>query len=590
MPVPKRKEGRERIITPAARVRPASRLGLATSDAAWLALFLCFALLLLYRTGFANGQELWPMPDAVDYAAMAVNLDRGLGPVIHFAGITYPPLNTIGYPVMLAAGYPFVGHQPEWLCLITALTALIAIAGLYLLTRWAFDRPTAVVAATLLTMSPYFLGLSTCVLSDVPSLAVIIVAVLAFLYGEEKGSVAASATCGLLVGWAITVRITNITILAGMAAAIIFVGSRRLRFSRVMAFALAFIPFPVLQALANLYSLGSPFANGYAFWRPDLHGWGGVAFAMRYPVERAYTTAAHGNAISYGNLISYALALLGLDGLFGQLNLGFELRPLLHAHYSLYPFPMAIFAGLGFYFALCEKRDAITLRAIYLGVTFLAALLLIYLFYFYLDPRFLLPGSFIVFAIAAYGVVTANRKFTFGWTRFGVIALDVLLAGAIVMETVSRLATPSPDSNLVAEVHELRPKMANAVVVTDVSLQWLDLFAGDEGIEFVGLDSLFAEEALNEYHLHFLYEKRATGHPWPMPPILLPEGKLDPAEARQLAADARQGRPVYLLVAMPMRVDWASTLMGEFGELDRDFSLETIQRYPEIALYRMQPN
>jgi hypothetical protein len=36
--------------------------------------------------GFANGQELWPMPDAVEYAAIAVNLNRGLGPVLHFAG------------------------------------------------------------------------------------------------------------------------------------------------------------------------------------------------------------------------------------------------------------------------------------------------------------------------------------------------------------------------------------------------------------------------------------------------------------------------------------------------------------------------
>jgi hypothetical protein len=96
-------------------------------DAALLALLLGFALLLIANAGFANGQELWPMPDAVEYAAIAVNLDRGLGPVLHFGGNTYPARYTIGYPLMLAAAYPLVGHRPERLCLVTALTALIAM-------------------------------------------------------------------------------------------------------------------------------------------------------------------------------------------------------------------------------------------------------------------------------------------------------------------------------------------------------------------------------------------------------------------------------------------------------------------------------
>src|SRR5208282_5604813 len=57
-------------------------------DAVLLALILGYALLLIASTGFANGKELWPVPDAVEYAAIAVNLDRGLGPVLHFGGIT----------------------------------------------------------------------------------------------------------------------------------------------------------------------------------------------------------------------------------------------------------------------------------------------------------------------------------------------------------------------------------------------------------------------------------------------------------------------------------------------------------------------
>ena len=235
-------------------------------DAAILALILGLALLLIAGTGFAGGQEFWPTPDAEEYAATAVNLDRGLGPVLHFGGISYPTLHPIGYPLILAAAYPLLGHRPERLCLVTALTALIAIAGLYILTLWVFDRPSAVLAGLILATSPYFLVCSTLVMSDVPALAVVVLAVLAFLYAEERQSLVASALCGLLAGLAVTIRFTNGAILAGMIAAVILVRPRRLQFARVVACVIGFSAFPGLQAWVNLHYLGSIFSSGYVFW------------------------------------------------------------------------------------------------------------------------------------------------------------------------------------------------------------------------------------------------------------------------------------------------------------------------------------
>ena len=404
-------------------------------DAAILALVLGFALLLIASTGFANGQELWPMPDAVEYAAIAVNLDRGLGPVLHFGGNSYPPRYTIGYPLILAAAYPLLGHRAERLWIVTALTALIAIAGLYLMTLWVFDRPSAILAGLLLATSPHFLGLSTCVMSDVSALAVVVLAVLAFLYAEEKESLVASALCGLLAGLTVTIRFTNGAILAGMLAAVLLVRPRRLQFARVMAFAIGLIAFPGLQAWLNLHYLGSILSNGYAFWLPEFYSSSVFkTFTLRYLVVPADPIYRH------GNLVAYALAMLGLDGIFGQLNLGTESRTLVHAHYSLYPFPVVVFAALGVFLAMRHKRNAGTMRAVYLGLGFLALLLLIYLPYFHVEPRFMLPALFIVFAAAGYGLVCANRRLKWGWAGIAVIALDVVLAGAIVVQTVSRLA------------------------------------------------------------------------------------------------------------------------------------------------------
>jgi hypothetical protein len=173
-----------------------------------------------------------------------------------------------------------------------------------------------------------------------------------------------------------------------------------------------------------------------------------------------------------------------------------------------------------------------------------------------------------------------------------VIALDVVLAVAMLIETGSRLTTPAPPrSELVAEVQALRPELKNAVLVSDISLQWLELIADGEQTEFVGLSSNLYGRPVNEKHLAWLYQKKSKGWSGPVPLILiLPSGGLDPAVARKLADDDQQGRPVYLLVAMPQTTEWFNVLKREFAEVDRDFSHEPIERNREVGLYRLKPH
>ena len=556
-------------------------------DALLLPLLIGFALLLIIRTGFAAGQQLWPMPDAVEYAALAVNLDRGLGPVLHFGGNTYPSRYTIGYPLMLAAAYPILGRRPERLCLVTALTALIAIAGLYVLTLAMFDRPSAILAGLLMATSPRFLASSTYVMSDVPSLAVVVLVVLAFLYAEEKQSRAASALCGLLAGLAVTIRVTNGVVLIGILAAVLLVRPRKLQLARVTAFVLGFIALPGLQASVNLHYLGSPLSSGYAFWLPEDFNSVFRTFSLRS------LFVPNGTAFRQGNLVTYVIVMLGLDGILGRLILTTELRTLVHAHYAFYPFPVAVFAGLGVFFALRRERNPRTMRAVYLGVEFLASLLLIYLAYLAADPRYLIPGLFIVFATSGYGLVCANRGLKMGWKGFAVIALDAVLAGAIAVQTVSRIAMPLPqESKLVADVLAIRPQLRNAVVVSDISLQWLQLIAGGEGTEFVGLNDLYSGEvqSVTEYHLQLLSRKKSEGWSGLVPRILFPGGELDQTQARWLADQDKRGRSVYALITKPQTLEWQNILELEAAEIDRYFTNVTIADYPDVGLYRLTPH
>ena len=95
-------------------------------------------------------------------------------------------------------------------------------------------------------------------------------------------------------------------------------------------------------------------------------------------------------------------------------------------------------------------------------------------------------------------------------------------------------------------------------------------------------------EENTEYHLRWLYNKKSEGWSVQVPPILLPGGELDLAEARKLAEEDKKGRPVYLLVQMPHSDAWWDELEREFAEIDRRFSHETVADYREVGLYRLK--
>ena len=73
-------------------------------DAVVLAAILGFSMLLMLHAGSRRGAEFMPWPDGLEYAAMAVNLAHGMGPVLHFGGYTYPSRYTAGYPLIRGGG------------------------------------------------------------------------------------------------------------------------------------------------------------------------------------------------------------------------------------------------------------------------------------------------------------------------------------------------------------------------------------------------------------------------------------------------------------------------------------------------------
>ena len=552
-------------------------------------MILTLALFMMARAGFRRGMDLMPWPDGLEYAAVAVNLDRGLGPVLHFGGYSYPSRYTEGYPLLLAAAYPILGHRVERLCLTTTMMGLLAIAALYLLTFRMFGRPSAVAACLLLALSPVFITYSTLALSDVPTLTLTILAAIAFYAAlSSRLPIIAAASCGLIAGFTVMIRPTNATILIGLVAAMFAArdSDRLIDWLRAaIVFGIAFAIFPIWQAWTNYRYLGGPMRSGYVFWVPEVYGSMGKTFSARF----LFGATMPGNP--YGNVLSYLLTLSGLDGMLGDPG---------DPRYLMYPFAAAIFVAIGIVFALKSQVRAVR-RVMWFGLAFLAALLALYLFYFFTEIAFILPATFILFAAAGYGMVVANRAMLEARKRArktsrdnvivaGVIALDLMLAFSLLAETSSRVAASPPQSKMVGTLLAARAQLPpDAIVISNVSLQFLELYLATPKTELVGLNEFDPGDKFTDYHLARLYAKKAAGWTGPVPPVLFASQHIDDGETKSLADAIRSGRTAYLLMTAPEHQDYADLLKDELAQMSASFDLEPFARSDSVEMYRLKP-
>lgn len=548
---------------------------------------------IINSTSARRALELMPWPDGLEYAAAAMNLAKGRGPVLHFGGYSYPSRYTGGYPLILEFFYHLGGSDYLLSFQIgTWLLGTFSVVIMFILTRWLLSRRAATVAALLLVVSPVFITYSSLIMSDVPTLFVTIYAVL-ILLGATEGApnkpnsirIHRSLMFGVVAGFSTIMRPTNVAILFGLAAYIVMVPERRdLRtlLGAAIAVVIGFAIPVAWQLHQNSINLGSPFASGYSWWVPEVYGAGGKTFSAAY----LFGPTLPRNP--YGNLIVYVTTLLGLDGFIGH-----RASP----GYSLYPFAAAVFAIIGIVAILQMKEKPATRRLIWFGLGYLGALTALYCFYIFTDIAFILPGAFILFIAAGCGVVATNRyvrdvirnrnrKSYELVAAASVIVLDVLLVVSLLTEAAVRLSATPSSSQMVESLESLDSSLSkSATVVSNISLLFLDLYLGEQR-SFVGLNSLDPGERFTDYHLHRLYEKRAAGWNGPVPPVVFDGARMS-AEADSLASAIAGKTPVYLIVAAPESQQYADVLKGEMSELAAKFSVEPVSENEAIAVYRV---
>jgi hypothetical protein len=568
-------------------------------DVIALAILLALAFLMMTRSGSRRGSELMPWPDGLEYAAQALNLARGRGAVLHFGGYSYPSRYPEGYPLILAAVLPMIGHDVARLYTVTVATGLCAIVAIYLLALKLFDRPSAILAAVLLALCPVFITYSTLVLSDVPTMAVTILAAWAFAHATDEEGRRERATAlyptwiflGFIAGFSAIMRPTNAMIGGAIALALIAVPPKGVGIpGMAMAaagFFVALAVMPLVQLHSNAINLGGALSSGYGWWVPEVYLQSGHQLNVSHLFGPTLPRNPH------GNVPVYATALLGLDGLLGDQG---------DPRYFLYPFPAAAFALVGIIAALQNRDQRTTRRVVYFGLALLGLLFAIYIFDLFTETAYLLPGVFIVFITAGYGVVVANRWMSAAFSvrgrsaprlaaAIGVIILDLVLLIALATEISVRLSAEPQQSPTIESLQQVKSKLSpGATIVTNISLELLELYLSGQSRRFVALNPHDPGESFTDYHLHRLFAKRALGWGGPIPRVLFADDVIATAVMNGLNADARRADGAYLLLGAPESPDYATVLREEVDKLGSAFTLEPLLQNRKLGLFKLVPH
>ena len=562
------------------------------------------ALTLMAAGVSKRGTELMPWPDGLEYAAAAVNINSGRGSVLHFGGYSYPARYPQGYSLILAAAYPLIGRAPENLYRVTIAIGLAAVGLLYLLSLRVFaDRWAALAASTLLAVAPVFITDSTLVLSDVPALALAIAAALAIASATESEERARRWTCAgywlvcaFVAGFEVTIRQTNLALAIAGIACLLLVHNESSAASRhassrwtFAASLIAFAMMPAWQALRNWRDLGSPLGSGYVFWVPEVYGFLNRTFNARFLFGPTMPRNPIGNAAIYGS------ALLGFDGLV-LAAMGDRSAPL----YSLYPAAGAVFAAIGIVCVLQGNLRKSGKRVVCFGLLFFGILFVIYLLYFFTDTVFLLPASFVLFLLAGLGIARANRaafaargaRTSKDLSKLGVVGvtiLDLVLAVSIVGEVANRCASARSVSEPVPALRRLAAHIEpQAVVISNVSLQFLELYLDGADTRFVGLHSFESDSDFSDYHLARLYAKAASGWGGELPLVMFRDRTRQQSAFDLVADQIKRSRPAYLLIFPPQSAQYDQTLRHELDQLSVDFAVDEQERAGRFVLFRLQ--
>jgi 4-amino-4-deoxy-L-arabinose transferase-like glycosyltransferase len=249
--------------------------------AAVLAL-LAIAAVWLYRAPYkASGLDV--PPDTVEYALAPLQLLETGHYEIMLEGRPLPPRYPPWFSVIvIAPAYVLLGHDPG-----NAILPITATGVLGIFFAWAIGRRIThsslggIFAGLALLAVPTYSLWASQVMSDVPSIAVMLGACLLYLHVLKRPP---SAWRALLAGLLVAIAVLFRPVFAAMALPFVlaFWRQRKTFLRQTAIFLIPLVSAAIVTALYNRATFGSPWRNGYHFWTPVPSDYPNLTFSLDY--------------------------------------------------------------------------------------------------------------------------------------------------------------------------------------------------------------------------------------------------------------------------------------------------------------------
>lgn len=492
----------------------------------------------------ATVADLRPRPDALEYEETARNLVAGRGYGLVFDGGRYPSRYPPGFSLLLTPSVWLAGGGPGSGIWTVLGSAVVAVAAAIVLGARAAGPIAGLGAGTLLALLPLHIAWSQTVMSDVTASALVGALALWAMAALERSQPRRLewAMFGLVLGLTTAVRQSCVLLGAPIVVLLAYGNAWWAAAALVAGAAVGLGPLLGYQ----LVTFGSPLADGYGYWHTFAH------HAWQYVLG---PPAAGGDE---PNLLFYLKELLGLG--------------------RLYIVPTALLIVLGTVEAVRRPGPHRVLAVLAGG--YLAALLCLYVPFYWQWDRFLLPATPLLMALAAVplGAATATS-----W-RLAAAALLAITLGAILRAPHAFWppdAATMEASWLAAIAGRVEP---NAALLARSNVFFM------ERMFHAGTDRVWLPLGLCQHRAlvraHHLTPAGPAGDPdraW------IREAFVEPFDRDQAVATLRgllaEGRPVYLSTMLMFEVPFANELRVL---LQQHFVIEPLRETPSLARIRLR--
>lgn len=207
--------------------------------------------------------------DVLGYTSQARSLLEGRGNTIRVGDTDIPGYYPAGLPALILPTYLLLGPDMRNGAWTVLAFALAGVAAVYVAGRRLGGVAAGLAAGLFLLSSPMFRSLSSLIMTQVPTGAVIVIAALLFARRDRPATL---FLAGLLAVLSLLLRYANLTFPAAMAGAELLTGGSRPGGRRrslvVLGAGMALGGLAV--AAHNAWAYGSPLHTGYAVWSHDL--------------------------------------------------------------------------------------------------------------------------------------------------------------------------------------------------------------------------------------------------------------------------------------------------------------------------------